>query len=285
MSTVPVLTDSSAKPTASSASSKSPLILTSPLSQEVDDSEDGDSDADEDAQLTELKAKIFIDTLQECADISTYIYIYKEYHDERGTFLFPRDTRMSKIAFALHTWMLKFAGVIPSKHSQQPSQGQLDQSVQDPWESFRLRYGRSKTETLLDDNWKALLADNVNLAKAVLRKANIVVCTTTAVSADIFKGFTFDLSANDETSVTTACETLQMWRGTEWLMLVGDDQQLGPVVTTGPMENPMHRQLEYSTFARFHDLLFPDFPSQRAHAHDGRACSHGKRHPLREQAH
>ena len=60
-------------------------------------------------------------------------------------------------------------------------------------------------------------------------------------------------------SVTTLLELLSAWRSTEKLVWIGDDCQLEPLVFTGPMENPFHRTMEYSPFARFRDLYVPDF--------------------------
>ena len=89
--------------------------------------------------------------------------------------------------------------------------------------------------------------------------ANVVVCTTTQVASGLFRAKFFDVVINDETSVTTLCEILLAWRRHETLILIGDDEQLGPTVLTAKDKNPMYRTLKDSAFARWRDIYMPAF--------------------------
>ena len=50
---------------------------------------------------------------------------------EKGSILRPADPRMQKLNFAIHTWVLRLANIIPSKWSLQPTEDQCNAGAHD----------------------------------------------------------------------------------------------------------------------------------------------------------
>ena len=181
--------------------------------------------------------------------------------------------------YPTHTWMLRLAGIIPSKWSLRPTQDQSDRGVVDEWSVFRDLYDKGKLARLEEEDFKKFTDQFQRLANEVFQRAQIVAATPAMIAAEDFKQKTFTNIINDETSVTTvletlatftdimsdetsvttALETLAAWRSDETLILIGDDLQLDPPVFTGPADNPFFRHMTTFTFARFRDLHMPAF--------------------------
>lgn len=212
---------------------------------------DQETDLDEalDIQMIDIMMRVNVDFMRSCENTDL----------AKDSVLRPVDQRVQKIQFAIHTWMLKLAGIVPSKWSQQPTQEQVATGVRDEWVEFRALWSKQKVTRLEAKEWEGFKKSFSRLATEVLQRAHIIACTPATVSSELLKPVNFNDVINDETSVTTMLELLSAWRSIENLVLIGDDFQLKPPVFTGPAENPFHRTIEYSPFARFRDLHMPAF--------------------------
>lgn len=114
-------------------------------------------------------------------------------------------------------------------------------------------------DVLNEEQWIEFGKRLVQISKTAVQFALIVVCTPTQVASDLIKDKQFDLVINDETSVITVCEILVAWRPKETLILIGDDEQMGPTVLTGREKNPICRILRDPGFARWRDAYMPAF--------------------------
>ena len=107
-----------------------------------------------------------------------------------------------------------------------------------------------QTEFLAEGEWEQWGKRLEQIAKVGVQTARLVVCTSTQVASKLVKNKTFDVVINHKTSVTPLCEILVAWRRFETLILIGNNEQLGPTVLTGRAENPILRTLKDSAFAR-----------------------------------
>ena len=166
---------------------------------------------------------------------------------------------MQKFNFAIHIWMLRLSGVIEGSWSLKPDEEQLANGAVDESLGFRSLWAQSKKGRLEGKDWEEFGKIFTRLYSEVIQRADIIAATPAVVASEALKPKVFHDVINDETSVTTALETLTSWRSTETLMLIGDHLQLNPPVFTGEAENPFYRIMQTSTFARFRELNFPAF--------------------------
>jgi superfamily I DNA and/or RNA helicase len=114
-------------------------------------------------------------------------------------------------------------------------------------------------EVLDEEQWIVFRKRLVQTSKTAIQIALIVICTTTQVASDVVKDKLFDLINNDETSVATIYEMLVAWCQNETLIIIGDDEQMGPSVLTVREKNAICIILEDSGFARWRDAYMPAF--------------------------
>lgn len=148
-------------------------------------------------------------------------------YESRSRFLSPTDPRMQQINVAIRTWILKFAGVIESKHA-------IDSTGDNVCTEFRALYERSNKQTLNDKEWLDLKRSMETIAKMVLNAGIVIVATTIQTQLDLLKDIVSKHVIIDETSVLTHVEMLCAWRGDETLTLVWDLKQLPSTTLTSP---------------------------------------------------
>ena len=218
--------------------------------RQIEDTQSNFEDDDvADSDMRDAEMRVTTEFMQLCEQVYT----------DKDSILRPTDPRMQKVHFAIHTWVLKIAGILPSKWGKQPNEEQVKAGAIDEWSTFRDLYAKNKLGRLEDQDWLAFKEHFGRLAMEVIHRAHIIACTPAVATSDLLKGKTFGDVLNDETSVTTSLELLCAWRQIENLVLIGDDFQLKPPVFTGSQENPFYKMMEYSTFARFRDLDMPAF--------------------------
>ena len=174
-------------------------------------------------------------------------------YESRVRFLSPTDPRMKQTEVAIHTWILKFAGIIGGKYA-------IDSTGDEACTEFRALYEKSKTQLLNIKEWSNLKKSMSLVARMVLNAADVIVATTIQAQTDLLKDVVFDHVIIDETSMLTHVEMLCAWRGTETLTLIGDLKQLPSTVSSSPDQNPFARVLSYGPFQRFADLGLRVFP-------------------------
>ncbi len=195
--------------------------------------------------------------------------VCKEKYESRRLLEDPKDKRMQKFDVAIHTWILKFAGVVESERSVKPSEPTDSKSTEQELEekhhlfnlntctSFRSLYQKSATQILNDEEWVALKACISQISQMVLRAANVVVATAVQGQNDLLKDIVFDHVIFDEASTITHTEMLCAWRRKEDLTLVGDLKQLPPTTLSTKTENPFAVVQSYGPFQRFADIGIP----------------------------
>lgn len=102
---------------------------------------------------------------------------YEDIYIAKDSVLRPVDPRMQKVQFAIHTWMLKLAGIVPSKWSQQPTAQQVATGVRDEWVQFRALWSRQKIGRIEDQEWDDFKKAFSRLATEVVQRADIIACT------------------------------------------------------------------------------------------------------------
>ena len=171
--------------------------------------------------MIDIMMRVNADFMRTCEDV----YMAKD------SVLRPVDPRMQKVQFSIHTWMLKLAGIVPSKWSQQPTAAQVETGVRDEWAEFRALWSKQKLGRLEDKEWDDFKKAFSRLASEVVQRAHIVACTPAVVSSEQLKSVNFNGVINDETSVTMMLGLFSAWRSDEKLVLIGDDFQLAPPVS------------------------------------------------------
>ena len=155
---------------------------------------------------------------------------------------------MKKVEVAIHTWILKFSGILESEHPLESSDSADEISV------FRDLYEKSKTQKLNEDEWTKFKKAMSAIAEVVLQAADVILATTIQSQTDLLKNIVFQHVIIDETSVLTHAELLCAWRGTEVITLIGDVKQLPTTVLSTSGQNPFAGALSYGPFQRFADL-------------------------------
>ena len=234
---------------------------------EESSSEDSNGD---DKMPDDLLIRATLDVMKVC----------KEKYESRRLLEDPKDKYMQQVDVAIHTWMLKFAGVIGSEHSIKPSEPTKPKSTEQelPEElasdrysaeekdhlfnlntctSFRSLYQKSATQRLNDEEWVGLKACISPISQMVLRAANVVVATAVQGQTDLLKDIVFDHVIFDEASTITHTEMLCAWRRNEDLTLVCDLKQLPPTTLSTKSENPFAIVQSYGPFQRFADIGMP----------------------------
>ena len=178
-----------------------------------------------------------------------YMRMCEELYLSREAVLRPTDPRMEKVNFAVHTWMLRLSGVIHGSWSLKPTQKQLEDNVVDEWLGFRTLWTQSKKGRLEGTAWQNFGKEFDHRHEEVIHRADIIAATPAVVASETLKSKAFHDVISDETSATTALETLSSWRSTETLILIGDNLRLEPPVFTSEAENPFYRIMRTSTFA------------------------------------
>lgn len=105
----------------------------------------------------------------------------------RSSMLRPVDPRMQKVQFATHTWMLRLAGIIASKWSQQPTAEQIATGVRDEWVTFKNLYSKQKLVRSVKKEWEDFKSQFLRLAGEVMQQADIFACTLAAVASEMLK--------------------------------------------------------------------------------------------------
>lgn len=105
-----------------------------------------DHDLEPDSNMQAITMRVTADLMKMCEEV----YLAKE------SILRSVDPRMQKLKFAIHTWMLKLAGVVPSKWSLQPTRDQVKAGARDEWAKFRMLWTQMKSSRLEDEDWETI---------------------------------------------------------------------------------------------------------------------------------
>lgn len=163
---------------------------------------------------------------------------------------------------SLSSAVLKIAGLIPTNNEKLLA---LKSKFPTLTESFtKTCTRRSQNER---KNLKSLLT---RVAKAVISKADMILCTTTCAVSEWVKPFTrgCDIVAVDEATSVHEIDILIGWDGSKPLMLIGDPEQLSPPIFTRKMKhvdgdfpdtpvNAFVNIIQHSFMHRLMDLCWP----------------------------
>lgn len=187
------------------------------------------------------------------------IKMYERLYRDQVQLFEPTDPRMVSIDVAIHTWVLKFAGIIDSKWSTKPRQEQNEKGTPDPWAGFRELYAKSDRQRLNEKEWAQLKKDLMELAQTTLRAADVIIATAIQGETNLLKHIFFQHTIIDEISVTTHGELLCAWKGAETVTLIGDSRQLRTRVLTTPTQNPFANVQSHGPLQRWSALGMPVF--------------------------
>lgn len=162
---------------------------------------------------------------------------------DRARMFSPDDPRMVMIHAAIHTWILKFAGILQSDFSRPTA-----------YSEFRRLYSKSQSQNLNDEEWNLLKNEMIAISHDVLIAADVIIATPVQAQTDLLKDIVFENVIVDEVSLTTHLELLCAWRGNETLTLIGDPRQLPTTTLTNAAQNPFVHILIYGPFERWVDL-------------------------------
>ncbi|CAF9924432.1 MAG: hypothetical protein ALECFALPRED_002759 [Alectoria fallacina] len=150
----------------------------------------------------------------------------------------PKDPRMVCLEVAIHTWVLKFSGIVDSKWSTKPTPEEVAAGKSDPWLEFRALYYKADRQHLNDLEWTKFKNLLTELSQTVLRAGDVIIATAVQGETDLLKDIKFEQVIMDEISVATHAELLCCWRETEVLTIIGDGKQLPATVLTTAAQNP-----------------------------------------------
>ena len=171
---------------------------------------------------------------------------------------------MQQINVAIHTWILKFAGAIESKHA-------IDSTGDNVCTEFRALYEKSNKQTLNDKEWLDLKRSMETIAKMVLNAGVVIVATTIQTQLDLLKDSVFKHVIIDETSVLTHVEMLCAWRGDETLTLIWGFETTSFNYTDEPLRQPVCQCIVVQTISAFRRPGTSRLPTEACRENDGRA--------------
>ena len=154
---------------------------------------------------------------------------------DRARMFSPDDPRMVMIDVAIHTWILKFAGILQSDFSRPTA-----------YSEFRRLYSKSQSQNLNDEEWNLFKKEMIAISHNVLIAADVIIATPVQAQTDLLKDIVFENVIIDEISLTTHLELLCAWRGKETLTLIGDPKQLPTTTLTNAAQNPFVHILSYA---------------------------------------
>ena len=210
---------------------------------------DEESQGGEADEFDELMLKVSLDLLK----------LSEQRYNERMAIFNPEDPRMVCLEVAIHTWVLKFSGIVDSEWSTKPTPEEVAAGKLDPWLEFRALYYKADRQNLNDLEWTKFKKLLTELSQAVLRAGDVIIATAVQGETDLLKNINFEQVIMDEISVATHAELLCCWRETEVLTIIGDGKQLPATVLTTAAQNPFVHVQSFGPFQRFSELGMPVF--------------------------
>lgn len=157
--------------------------------------------------------------------------------------------RMLCVEVVIHTWVLKFANIIPSPYNTDPN----------TWAEFRPLCRKADHQKLNDAEWAKFKAVFLGIADKVLRTCDVVIATAIQAQTELLKNIVFQQGVIDEISIATHGEMLCAWRSAESLTLIGDGKQLPSTVLTTTAQNSFAMIQGFGPFQRWSELCMPVF--------------------------